>query len=142
MENCIFCKIINHEIPSYKIYEDDTVYAFLDISQATKGHTLLIPKKHVTDIFEYDSDLAAEVFARIPKIAQALEKAFSDMEGLNIVNNNKELAYQSVFHSHVHLIPRYSKEDGFSMRFANNQDNYTQEELQEIAAAIEKQVMV
>ncbi|MCB5952785.1 HIT family protein [Enterococcus sp. BWT-B8] len=142
MKDCIFCKIANKEIPSYKIYEDDTVYAFLDISQTTKGHTLLIPKKHVTDIFEYDADLAAEVFARIPKIALALEKAFPEMEGLNIVNNNKELAYQSVFHSHVHLIPRYTKEDGFSMRFANNQENYTQEELQEIAAAVEKQVNV
>ncbi|MBL1228713.1 HIT family protein [Enterococcus sp. BWB1-3] len=142
MKDCIFCKIADKEIPSYKIYEDDTVYAFLDISQTTKGHTLLIPKKHVTDIFEYDADLAAEVFARIPKIALALEKAFPEMEGLNIVNNNKELAYQSVFHSHVHLIPRYTKEDGFSMRFANNQENYTQEELQEIAAAVEKQVNV
>ncbi len=53
MENCIFCKIINQEIPSYKIYEDDKVYAFLDISQATKGHTLVVPKRHVADIFEY-----------------------------------------------------------------------------------------
>lgn len=142
MEDCIFCKIADKEIPSYKIYEDDTVYAFLDISQTTKGHTLLIPKKHVTDIFEYDAVLAAEVFARIPKIALALEKAFPEMEGLNIVNNNKELAYQSVFHSHVHLIPRYTREDGFSITFANNQEHYTQEELQEIAAVIEKQVNV
>ena len=140
MENCIFCKIVNKEIPSYKVYEDDAVYAFLDISQATKGHTLLIPKKHVTDIFDYDADLASEVFARIPKVARALEQAFPEMEGLNIVNNNKELAYQSVFHSHVHLIPRYSKKDGFGMRFENNQDQYTQEELQDIAAAIERRV--
>lgn len=109
MENCIFCKIIDQEIPSYKIYEDEKVYAFLDISQATKGHTLVVPKKHVNDIFEYDENLAADLFTRIPKIARALEKAFPEMEGLNIINNNKELAYQSVFHSHVHLIPRYSK---------------------------------
>lgn len=140
MENCIFCKIINKEIPSYKVYEDDSVYAFLDISQATKGHTLIIPKKHVTDIFDYDAEAAADLFAHVPKIARALEKAFPEMNGLNIVSNNKELAYQSVFHSHIHLIPRYSKEDGFSMRFDNNQDKYTSEELQNIAAAIEKQV--
>ena len=65
MENCIFCKIINQEIPSYKIYEDDKVYAFLDISQATKGHTLVVPKRHVADIFEYDPELAGEVFFRV-----------------------------------------------------------------------------
>ncbi|MCQ4504371.1 HIT domain-containing protein, partial [Vibrio parahaemolyticus] len=70
MENCIFCKIIKQEIPSYKIYEDEKVYAFLDISQATKGHTLVIPKQHVSDIFEYDEVLAADVFSRIPKIAR------------------------------------------------------------------------
>lgn len=63
MENCIFCKIINQEIPSYKIYEDDKVYAFLDISQATKGHTLVVPKRHVADIFEYDPNLQERFFA-------------------------------------------------------------------------------
>ncbi|WP_321388257.1 HIT family protein [uncultured Enterococcus sp.] len=140
MEDCIFCKIINQEIPSYKIYEDEIVYAFLDISQVTKGHTLVVPKKHVTDIFEYDADLAADVFARIPKIARALESAFPEVEGLNIVNNNKELAYQSVFHSHIHLIPRYSKDDGFAMRFPNNQEKYSSEELQLLAETISKQV--
>ena len=72
MTDCIFCKIIDGEIPSYKVYEDDVVCAFLDISQTTPGHTLVVPKKHVKDIFEYDGDLAAEVFARIPKIARAL----------------------------------------------------------------------
>ncbi|MBP1047257.1 HIT family protein [Enterococcus sp. BWM-S5] len=140
MEDCIFCKIINQEIPSYKVYEDEVVYAFLDISQVTKGHTLVVPKTHVTDIFEYDSSLAAEVFARIPKIARALESAFPELEGLNIVNNNKELAYQSVFHSHIHLIPRYSKDDGFAMRFPNNQEKYSSEELKQIAETIAKQV--
>ncbi|MGM9902791.1 histidine triad protein [Enterococcus sp. 10A9_DIV0425] len=140
MENCIFCKIINQEIPSYKIYEDDKIYAFLDISQATKGHTLIVPKEHVTDIFEYSESLAADVFARIPKIARAIEHAYPEIQGLNIVNNNRELAYQSVFHSHIHLIPRYSKEDDFSMHFGNNQDTYTVEEMQAIQEKIKKQV--
>ncbi|MDU5334459.1 HIT family protein [Enterococcus sp.] len=140
MENCIFCKIIDQEIPSYKIYEDDKVYAFLDISQATKGHTLVVPKQHVNDIFEYDEDLAADVFARIPKIARAIEKAFPELEGLNILNNNKELAYQSVFHSHVHLIPRYSKKDDFSIHFGNHTDQQTPEEMQAIADKIKEQV--
>ena len=81
MDNCIFCKIIEQEIPSYKIYEDEAVYAFLDISQVTPGHTLIVPKKHVTDIFSYDEELASQVFARVPKIARALEAAFPDMQG-------------------------------------------------------------
>ena len=140
MDNCIFCKIIEQEIPSYKIYEDEAVYAFLDISQVTPGHTLIVPKKHVTDIFSYDEELASQVFARVPKIARALEAAFPDMQGLNIVNNNKELAYQSVFHSHVHLIPRFDQADDFSIHFSNNFERYTTEELTEIAAKIAKQV--
>ncbi|MGM0126093.1 HIT family protein [Enterococcus sp. AZ194] len=140
MENCIFCKIINQEIPSYKVYEDEVVYAFLDISQVTKGHTLVVPKTHVTDLFEYDANLASTVFARIPKIAKAIEKAFPEMEGLNMVNNNKELAYQSVFHSHIHLIPRYSEDDDFSMHFGNHQADYQSDQLKQIAEQIAKQV--
>ena len=130
----------NQEIPSYKVYEDEKVYAFLDISQATRGHTLVVPKKHVSDIFDYDEELAANVFSRIPKIARAIEKAFPEMEGLNILNNNRELAYQSVFHSHIHLVPRYSKKDDFSIHFGNHQEDYTAETLASIQNAIQKQV--
>ncbi len=75
MTDCIFCKIIAGEIPSTKIYEDDEVLAFLDLSQATPGHTLLVPKQHVQDIFAYDTDLASRVFARLPKIARAIKLA-------------------------------------------------------------------
>lgn len=140
MENCIFCKIINKEIPSYPVYEDDVVYAFLDITQTTKGHTLVIPKQHVTDIFEYDEALAGELFSRIPKIARAIEQAFPECQGLNIVNNNRELAYQSVFHSHIHLIPRYSKEDDFSLTFNDNSQKYSTEDMTSIAQAIQEKV--
>lgn len=141
MTDCIFCKIINRDIPSYTVYEDDDVYAFLDITQTTKGHTLIIPKQHVSDIFEYDEKLAATLFSKVPKIARALEKSFPDMEGLNLVNNNKELAYQSVFHSHIHLIPRYSKEDDFSMTFADNGGQYTTEEMTRIANTIKENIV-
>lgn len=140
MKDCIFCKIVDQTIPSYKVYEDEQVYAFLDITQVTKGHTLLVPKEHVTDIFDYEPALAGEVFARVPKVARALEKAFPEMQGLNIINNNKELAYQSVFHSHIHLIPRFRESDDFSIHFGNNQDNYSPEEMQNIAEKIMKQV--
>ncbi|WP_288744783.1 HIT family protein [uncultured Enterococcus sp.] len=140
MENCIFCSILAHDIPSHKVYEDDKVYAFLDITQVTPGHTLVIPKVHVSDIFEYDEALAADVFSRIPKIARALEASFPDMEGLNIINNNKEIAYQSVFHSHIHLIPRYEKEDDFALHFGNHMENYTADDLAALAEKIKAQV--
>lgn len=136
MTDCIFCKIIDGEIPSAKVYEDDEVFAFLDLSQTTPGHTLLVPKQHLTDIFEFDEEAAMSLFARVPKLARAIQQAFPESKGLNIVNNNRELAYQSVFHSHVHLIPRYQAEEGFAMKFENNQASYSQEEFSDRAASI------
>lgn len=136
MDDCIFCKIIKGEIPSAKIYEDDWVYAFLDLSQVTPGHTLLIPKDHRKDIFEFDSDLAGQVFSRVPKLAKAIQKAFPGVQGMNIIQNNGLIAYQSVFHSHIHLIPRYKSDEGFSMTFTNNSSQYSQEEFQERADLI------
>lgn len=140
MSDCIFCKIINGDIPSYKVYEDEDVYAFLDITQVTKGHTLVLPKKHVKDLLEYDEELAEKVFAKLPKISRSILKAFPEAKGLNVINNNSELAYQSVFHSHIHLIPRYSKEDDFSIHFGNHQKDYTKEEMKEIAEKIAKEL--
>ncbi|QIL45700.1 HIT family protein [Vagococcus coleopterorum] len=141
MTDCIFCKIINKEIPSYKVYEDEEVYAFLDLSQVTLGHTLVIPKKHVADIFDYQGAEAGVVFAKIPKIARAMEHALPEMQGMNIVNNNKELAYQTVFHSHLHLVPRYTTEDDFSIKFKDNSQKYSQAELQALASKLNEQVM-
>ena len=117
MTDCIFCKIIAGEIPSYTVYEDDVVKAFLDISQGTPGHTLVVPKKHVKDLFAYDEDLAAAVFSRLPKIARAVKKSNPAIKGMNIINNNGEVAYQSVFHSHIHLVPRYTDQDDFKIIF-------------------------
>jgi len=136
MENCIFCKIIAKKIPSARVYEDEKTYAFLDLSQATQGHTLLVPKLHVNDVFEYEENIAGEIFARIPKIARALEKAFPNMKGLNIINNNRELAYQSVFHSHIHLVPRYTREDDFHIHFGDHSGQYTTVDLEKIAKRI------
>ena len=122
------------------VYEDDDIKAFLDISQATPGHTLVIPKKHVADMFEYDEELASKVFSRIPKIARAIKAFDPDIQGLNIVNNNGEVAYQTVFHSHIHLIPRYSTKDGFNMKFADNSSNYETSDLEEIAQKISQNI--
>lgn len=136
MEDCIFCKIINGEIPSYTVYEDDVVKAFLDISQNTPGHTLVVPKKHVKDIFEYDSELAAAVFSRLPKIARAIRDSNPDIKGMNILNNNGSVAYQSVFHSHIHLIPRYSDKDDFGITFSDNSNQYDEQKYQTVQQAI------
>jgi histidine triad (HIT) family protein len=135
MTDCIFCQIVNQEVPSSKVYEDEDTYAFLDLSQTTRGHTLLVPKKHVTDIFEYDEDLARMVFSNLPKIARALEKTFPEMKGLNIINNNKELAYQSVFHSHIHFLPRFIKDD-FQIKFCDHGQEYSKEDLNKMAEDI------
>ena len=119
--DCIFCKIISGEIPSYKLYEDDNVLAFLDITQGTKGHTLIIPKEHVKNIYELDEQTAKDIFTVVPKIAKALKEAFNPI-GLNIVNNNDE-PLQSVFHFHIHLIPRYEN-DGMKFSTQNNYGKY------------------
>ena len=140
MDDCIFCKIIKGDIPSVKVYEDDDVLAFLDISQATPGHTLLVPKQHVADIFAYDADLANRVFSKVPLIARGIKAAFPEMKGLNICNNNGEVAYQSVFHSHIHFIPRYSHQDDFSIHFGNHTDQYDSAALEAIAGKIRAQL--
>lgn len=133
MEDCVFCKIINGDIPSYKVYEDDNVLAFLDLTQGTKGHTLLIPKKHVENIYELDDATATQVFTAVPKIAQGLKDAFSPI-GLNILQNNDQ-PLQSVFHFHVHLLPRYDN-DGMVLKTLNLQDHLQEEDYLSIQNAI------
>lgn len=134
-DSCIFCKIINNEIPSAKVYEDEHILAFLDISQVTKGHTLIIPKQHVRNIFDTPAYVSAKIFERVPKIAQAIKAAFKPA-GLNILNNNEAPADQSVFHLHFHLIPRYDDTDGYSANWQVNSDAYSKEQLEEIRSAI------
>ncbi|QTM98624.1 HIT domain-containing protein [Sediminibacillus dalangtanensis] len=134
-EDCIFCKIAAGEIPSAKVYEDEHVYAFLDLSQVTKGHTLIIPKKHAKNIYETPPEVAQELFKRVPKVANAIKEAFQPV-GLNLLNNNEEPAGQSVFHLHIHLIPRYGKGDGFDAIWKTNANAYSQDELQQIAGTV------
>jgi len=139
MSDCIFCKILNGEIPSAKVYEDENVLAFLDISQVTKGHTLVIPKTHQANIYELTPDVASTLFSAIPKIANAINKAYHPI-GLNLLNNNGEHAGQSVFHYHVHLIPRYGEGDGFGAVWKTHTSEYTQEDLQKVAKSIADQI--
>lgn len=115
---CVFCRIVEGSIPAYKIYEDQDVLAFLDTSQVTIGHTLVIPKKHIENIFAMDQELASRLFSKVPLIANKLKKGLN-INDLNILNNNGKLAYQSVNHYHIHLIPR-SEGDEFSINFPTN----------------------
>lgn len=107
---CIFCKIINQEIPNFKIYEDEFTYAFLDINGASIGHTLVVPKKHVTNIFDCDKDTLIHLSNTIKTVSTIL-KTKLNISDLNIVNNSGELAGQTVMHFHIHLIPRYENDD-------------------------------
>ncbi|MCM3004759.1 HIT family protein [Priestia koreensis] len=134
-ENCIFCKIINGDIPASKVFENEHVIAFLDISQVTKGHTLVIPKIHKKDVYELTPEIARNVFEVVPSIAQAIKKTYNPI-GLNTLNNNGEKAGQSVFHYHMHLIPRYGEGDGFGAVWKTNTSEYTPEQLKEIADGI------
>ncbi|WP_100011408.1 HIT family protein [Lentibacillus sediminis] len=134
-EDCIFCKILDGEIPSAKVYEDEHVYAFLDISQVTKGHTLVIPKTHTKNIYETPPEVASELFARVPAIANAIKETYQPV-GMNLLNNNEPPADQSVFHLHIHILPRYGEDDGFYANWQINADKYTSEDLQKIAGEI------
>ena len=119
MTDCIFCKIISRDIPSYQIYEDDDVLAFLDITQTTKGHTLVVPKKHIRNVLEMTGEDAATLFSKIPQIASHITKTLG-ASGMNILHNNETIAGQTVFHAPVHLIPRYRTVDGFKASFTEH----------------------
>ena len=106
----IFSKIIAREIPAHIIYEDELVIAFLDISQATKGHTLVVPKAEYSDIFDVPEDLLAHVIRVTQRVSKAISIAFQP-EGMNILSNNGAVSGQTVFHFHFHLIPRYTREE-------------------------------
>ena len=112
-EACIFCKIIKGEIPCSKVYENDKVLAFLDISPVNKGHTLVVPKKHFTNILDIDEKELDEVGRVVRKVAPAVKEAV-DADGLNIMSSNGEAAGQVVMHSHIHIIPRF-KDDGLKL---------------------------
>lgn len=109
MNNCIFCAIASGEIPSFKVYEDELVLAYLDINPFTKGHTLVIPKVHSTGLLDTSDETLAVIISRVKKVAAHL-KAALPCDGFNILQNNGEAAGQTVPHVHFHIVPRYGKE--------------------------------
>lgn len=135
MSDCLFCKIIDGQIPSLKVYEDDHVYAFMDIMPLSKGHTLLIPKTHCKDLFDMPEEVARNLYAAAPKVANAIKAAFNPV-GMNTVNNNGAAAGQTVFHYHLHLIPRYDEKDGLKVEWNSRQAEFPTDVLTEIKAAI------
>ena len=107
--DCVFCAIAAGEIPSFKVYEDDLVLAYLDINPFTKGHALVIPKAHSANLLETSDETLAAVIARVKKVA-AHVKAALPCDGFNILQNNGEAAGQTVHHLHFHIVPRYGHE--------------------------------
>ena len=125
--NCIFCKIANGEIPSKTLYEDEDFRVILDLGPASKGHALILPKNHYANLYELPEETAGEVMKLAKKMAVQMTERLG-CEGFNLVQNNGELAGQTVFHFHMHLIPRY-REDG--QKIGLTPQGVSQEELEE-----------
>lgn len=131
-EDCIFCKIANGEVPSATVYEDDLFRGILDIAPGAAGHVILLPKEHAADIFELPEETAEKAFAAAKRIAAGLKKV-TGCTGVNILQNNGEAAGQTVFHFHIHVIPR-NPED--TVKICWKQGNYAEGEAAELAIKI------
>lgn len=112
MTDCIFCQIINGDIPSFKLYENEHILAILDIEPLSKGHALIIPKQHAAKLHEIPDETLQHILPVTKKLAVAME-----LEDYNLLQNNGELAHQAVMHAHFHLIPKYSQNDGLQYNF-------------------------
>ncbi|MBW3012313.1 HIT family protein [Candidatus Woesearchaeota archaeon] len=134
MDECIFCKIAKKEIPADVIYEDSNVMAFLDIMPISKGHALVIPKKHSENILDIGEEDLKKLIVGIKKTAKAVLKG-TGAEGINVSMNNNRAAGQLVFHTHFHIIPRFS-DDGLKHW---PQGRYAEGESAKIAAKIIKE---
>ena len=109
-ENCIFCKLANGDIPTATLYEDDDFRVILDAGPASKGHALILPKEHYKNLYELDDEIAAKALVLAKKMITKLTDVLG-CDGSNIVQNNGEVAGQTVFHFHIHLIPRYEGDE-------------------------------
>lgn len=129
-DNCIFCKIIGGEIPSNTIYEDDTFQVILDVNPASKGHALILPKEHYANLYEIDEEVAAKAMKLAKKLAVHMTEVLG-CDGFNILQNNGTVAGQTVFHFHMHLIPRYRNGKNADI-LTWSHEKFTPEELTEI----------
>ena len=132
--DCIFCKLANGEIPTATLYEDDEFRVILDAGPATKGHALILPKEHYRNLYDLDDKLAADAILLAKKMVNQMRPIFK-CDGYNVVQNNEEAAGQTVFHFHMHLIPRYEGDDaGFGWKT----HELTDADRDEILAEIDK----
>ena len=132
--NCIFCKLASGEIPTNSIYEDDMFRVILDAAPASKGHALIIPKDHYANIYEIDTEVAGEAMKLAKKMAAHMTEKLS-CDGFNLLQNNGEVAGQTVFHFHLHLIPRYEgmRNDDILMW---NHETFTEDEMKAICTSL------
>ncbi len=131
-ENCIFCKLASGEIPSTTLYEDEDFRVFLDIAPAVRGHAIVVPKQHMADLLTVSCDTSEKILPIVSKTARAMKDALG-CDGINILQNNGEAAWQSIFHLHFHVLPRY-KDDNFTIPWKTL--TYNSGEAEEIAAKI------
>lgn len=122
MENCIFCKIAKKEIPGKILYEDELCLAFLDLSQTTDGHTLVIPKTHYKNILDVDDQTLAHMMKVTQKLARLIVTNMN-ASGVNILTNANEIAGQTVMHFHLHIIPRYQQNDQITINFTDRSND-------------------
>ena len=133
-EDCLFCKIAKGEIHSATVYEDSHFTVILDVNPATKGHCLIIPKEHFDNIYDLDGETAGKLFALATCIARSMRDALK-CDGLNLIQNNGEVAGQTVFHFHMHLIPRYENAKNNDM-LQWSHETFTPEEMAEICTSL------
>lgn len=129
MEDCIFCKITKGEIPSYKVYEDDKVFAFLDINPLSEGHTLVLPKEHYVNVLDVPEDIYAHMSKVVKRIAGKIQEKYKP-EGILINQNNGRRAGQEIGHIHVHIKPIY--EDTKVFRETNHRKKFEEEKMKRI----------
>ena len=134
--DCIFCKIANGEIPAATLYEDEDFRVILDLGPATKGHALILPKEHFANLYEIPDELASKAIVLAKKMAKVITEALQ-CDGFNVVQNNGEAAGQTVFHFHMHLIPRYN---GDQACVSWTPGTLTDEDKQEILEKVSKQL--
>jgi len=134
MPGCIFCQIAQGQSPASKVYEDEHTLAFMDLQQATEGHVLVIPKRHAESLFELDDETTARLFQSVARVARAV-RASLQPSGLNLWQANGRAAGQSVFHVHVHILPRYEG-DGLHIAVRERSGRASRAELDGLAARI------
>jgi histidine triad (HIT) family protein len=132
MGDCIFCKIIDGEAPAAVVYEDDNTLAFMDIGQVNPGHVIVAVKPHIQDIYDLTDEMAAAVFRTATCIAQAVKKAMQP-EGMTLLQANEAVGLQTVFHFHIHVLPRH-KDDGVTLTWPAK--NPSKEELDRLSVQV------